>query len=391
MPDLFGLLSAHLAHTWKPQRTPELRRKYRCRCGRAVFFRNSVCLACKTPLGFWTGTLRLHPLRDGPSPGSWLLHGSGSDTPPLRRCVNFDAVGCNWLLTDDESNAHQGLCRACRLNRTIPDLADADNRRWWRSIEIAKRRLVSELLGLSLVVRSKVTEDAEHGLMFDFLRSPPGGPAVMTGHADGLITLNVEEADDARREHIRTAMCEPYRALLGHLRHEVGHYYWDRLVRDGPWLEPFRQRFGDERTDYGGALKTHYAQGPAIDWPQRCVTSYAASHPWEDWAETFAHYLHMIDTVQTALSYGLEADDVEVEVEPYGTDALDEPDDPGSARFLGFVNAWLELTMMVNELSRSMGQPDFYPFVLSRPAVAKLHFVHRVISAGAREPLASVK
>ena len=383
MPGLFEALSASLAQVWKPQRVPELRRNYRCTCGRPVFFRNSVCLACKTPLGFSPETLHLHALQSGPLPGSWQLHGAEADSPPLRRCANFDPVGCNWLLPEDESAAHEGLCRACRLNRTIPDIGDADNQRWWRAIEIAKRRLVSQLLGLSLPVRSKLTEDTEHGLMFDFLRSPAGGPPVMTGHAEGLITLNVEEADDVRREQIRNALHEPYRALLGHLRHEVGHYYWDRLVRDDRWIDLFRQRFGDERADYGEALKKHYEQGPPADWPQRHVSAYAASHPWEDWAETWAYYLHMIDTVETALSYGLEADDVEVEVEPYGADALDAPDDPTAERFLEFVNAWLELTTMVNELSRSMGEPDFYPFVLSRPAVAKLHFIHRVVESAA--------
>ena len=383
MPSLFEALSASLAQVWKPQRVPELRRNYRCTCGRPVFFRNSVCLACKTPLGFSPETLHLHALQSGPLPGSWQLHGAEADSPPLRRCANFDPVGCNWLLPEDGSAAHEGLCRACRLNRTIPDIGDADNQRWWRAIEIAKRRLVSQLLGLSLPVRSKLTEDTEHGLMFDFLRSPAGGPPVMTGHAEGLITLNVEEADDVRREQIRNALHEPYRALLGHLRHEVGHYYWDRLVRDDRWIDLFRQRFGDERADYGEALKKHYEQGPPADWPQRHVSAYAASHPWEDWAETWAHYLHMIDTVETALSYGLEADDVEVEVEPYGADALDAPDDPTAERFLEFVNAWLELTTMVNELSRSMGEPDFYPFVLSRPAVAKLHFIHRVVESAA--------
>ena len=383
MPSLFEALSASLAQVWKPQRVPELRRNYRCLCGRPVFFRNSVCLACKTPLGFSPETLHLHPLQSGPLPGSWQLHGAEADSPPLRRCANFDPVGCNWLLPEDESAAHEGLCRACRLNRTIPDIGDADNQRWWRAIEIAKRRLVSQLLGLSLPVRSKLTEDTERGLMFDFLRSPHGGPPVMTGHAEGLITLNVEEADDVRREQIRNALHEPYRALLGHLRHEVGHYYWDRLVRQDRWIDLFRQRFGDERADYGEALKKHYEQGPPPDWPQRYVSAYAASHPWEDWAETWAHYLHMIDTVETALSYGLEADDVEVEVEPYGADVLDAPDDPSAERFLDFINAWLELTTMVNELSRSMGEPDFYPFVLSLPAVTKLHFVHRVVDAAA--------
>jgi hypothetical protein len=208
---------------------------------------------------------------------------------------------------------------------------------------------------------------------------------VLTGHHRGLITLNIEEADDAKREQVRTALREPHRTLLGHLRHEVGHYYWDRLIAGTPWVEPFRKRFGDERADYVEALKRNYKLGPAEDWSQRCVSAYASMHPWEDWAETWAHYLHMLDTLDTALSFGLEGDDIEIEVEPYGENALDAVGDPDAPRFLSFVNAWLQLTALMNELSRSMGQYDFYPFVLSHQAVAKLHFVHRVVLTAPRE------
>src|SRR4030095_2036535 len=140
--------------------------------------------------------------------------------------------------------------------------------------EIAKRRLVSELLSFGLPVRSKVEEDPERGVMFDFLRSPPGGPRVLTGHASGLITLNVEEADDAKREQIKHQLHEPYRTLLGHFRHEVGHYYWDRLVWNTRCLEPFRQLFGDERASYAEALQRNYEQGPPADWANSYVSSY---------------------------------------------------------------------------------------------------------------------
>lgn len=376
MPSLFEALSASLAQVWKPQRVPELRRNYRCTCGRPVFFRNSVCLACKTPLGFSPETLHLHALQSGPLPGSWQLHDAEADSPPLRRCANFDPVGCNWLLPEDESAAHEGLCRACRLNRTIPDIGDADNQRWWRAIEIAKRRLVSQLLGLSLPVRSKLTEDTEHGLMFDFLRSPAGGPPVMTGHAEGLITLNVEEADDVRREQIRNALHEPYRALLGHLRHEVGHYYWDRLVRDDRWIDLFRQRFGDERADYGEALKKHYEQGPPADWPQRHVSAYAASHPWEDWAETWAQYLHIIDALETVHACGLEL-------------TPPRPEDPSLAQGTHFgatgsfdqiLSRWFPLSYVLNNLHRSLGMPDGYQLSLAATVLDKLRFVHEVVT-----------
>ena len=150
----------------------------------------------------------------------------------------------------------------------------------------------------------------------------------------GLITINVEEADDAKREQIRHAMREPYRTLLGHFRHEVGHYYWDRLIWDSKWLEPFRQLFGDERASYAEALKRNYEQGPPADWALSYISSYATMHPWEDWAETWAHYMHVVDSLATAMGFGLDAEDIEGDIEPFGPDALYAPDDPNATRFL---------------------------------------------------------
>lgn len=355
-------------------RAKRLARSYRCRCGNHVFFRNTQCLQCDAKLGFLPDTGQLVALDPGPRAGTWTTAGRGD---VMKFCANRNSpAACNWMLYAANPHAH---CIACRLNRTIPNLDDADNARYWSRIEVAKRRLVSQLLALGLPVRSKLHDDPEHGLMFDFLRAPPGGPQVMTGHASGLITINVEEADDAKREQIRHAMREPYRTLLGHFRHEVGHYYWDRLVWDTKWLEPFRQLFGDERASYAEALKRNYEQGPPADWAQGYISSYATMHPWEDWAETWAHYLHAVDSLTTAMGFGLDAEDIEAEIEPFGRDALYAPDDPNATRFLELLNGWTEMTVVLNELARSMGQPDFYPFVMSKPAVAKLQFVQMVV------------
>ena len=250
----------------------------------------------------------------------------------------------------------------------------------WNRLEGAKRRLVSSLLALNLPVDSRVDQDTQRGLTFDFLSSPAEGPRVLTGHADGIITINIEEANDSARERIREELREPYRTLLGHLRHEAGHYYWDRLLAGSPWIDDFRTLFGDERQDYAAALQRNYQQGPSPGWEQQHVSAYASVHPWEDWAETWAHYLHMVDTLDTALSFGLDIRKLEMEIEPFSREALFRPNDLGAKRFLSFLNAWIELSAVLNELSRSMGQPDLYPFALPRPAVAKLHFIHLVIA-----------
>ena len=208
----------------------------------------------------------------------------------------------------------------------------------------------------------------------------------MTGHANGLITINVEEADDAKREHMRFQMHEPYRTLVGHFRHEVGHYYWDRLIWNTAWLEPFRQIFGDERASYAEALKRNYEQGPPADWATSYVSSYATMHPWEDWAETWAHYLHMADSLGTAMGFGIDATNLQCDIEPFSRDALYAPDDPQADGLLALLNGWIEIVMVLNEMAHSMGQPDFYPFVMCKPVVAKLHFIHLVVADARTRP-----
>ncbi|MFA9439623.1 putative zinc-binding metallopeptidase [Uliginosibacterium sp. sgz301328] len=363
---------------------PALRRAWRCTCGQPVFFRNSQCLACGRALGYEPNSGLLSTIEPADDDGGWRL---AADTSPriYRRCANLDTpAACNWLVEPefaDLGDESDGLCMACRLNDTIPDLGNADNGVLWGRIEQAKRRLVSQLITLGLPVASRLREDPANGLMFEFLRTLDNAPPVVTGHSAGVITINVLEADDVERERMRTALREPYRTLLGHLRHEVGHYYWDRLVADTAWHQPFRALFGDERQDYAEALNHHYEAGPPADWPQHFVSAYASVHPWEDWAETWAHYLHMIDSLATANSFGLDADYLDLQRADFTAADIgaDPPEEADS--FLHLLASWLRLTGVMNELCRSMGQPDFYPFVLPASVARKLYFVDRIIGS----------
>ncbi|MCF5164252.1 hypothetical protein GIW45_09240 [Pseudomonas congelans] len=348
---------------------------WQCTCGQSVFFPNTQCLACSAALGYLPEQGRVATLEAGPDSTTWRL----SDEPGAglyRRCANLGTpAACNWLFP--EHNAGE-FCVACSLNRTIPDLSVVENGERWRKVETAKRRLVAQLISLGLQVIPK-TVDEETGLAFDFVGVDLEGNLPTTGHANGLITLNIEEADDAHREAMRVQMHEPYRTLLGHFRHEVGHYYWDRLIASTHWQDSYRNLFGDERASYADALDHHYKNGAPDDWQESFVSAYATMHPWEDWAETWAHYLHMMDAVDTALGFGMSARDMELDYQPFPLEVLYDPQHPGGPAFLSFVNAWIELASMLNELSRSMGQPDFYPFVLPPAVIAKLHFIHLVI------------
>ena len=380
-PTLFDDLQGHEYNVGYDDGLPHLQRTYTCRCGSQLFFRNSFCLNCHTALGYDPVVGKVLPLDNGSDPNTWVLADKyvAGKTALYWRCANLNtAAACNWLIPISGLQNPPSLCVSCRLNRTIPNLGIAENRALWASIEQAKRRVISALIALGLPVVSKVTEDPQRGLAFDILRSPDQGPRVLTGHEDGLITLNIEEADDVTRERIRKQMHEPYRTLVGHLRHEVGHYYWDRLVMNTPNIDPYRNLFGDERASYEEALKRNYEQGPRPDWRATYVSSYASIHPWEDWAETWAHYMHMLDTLSTALSFGLSAQSVEMPFVPFTAAALWEPG-ADKESFLALLNSWLKLTAVLNELCRSMGQPDFYPFTLPAATVRKLHFIHTVI------------
>jgi hypothetical protein len=373
--NLFDSVLEALSLRWKARHQPRSKRAFRCECGTPVFFLNSQCLKCRAPLGYEPVIGDLRTLHPGAVPATWRPVGDDI-ARDYRRCANFDSpAGCNWLVAAEDSEA---FCHACRLNRTIPDLDGDDNRRHWRVIEAAKRRLVSQLLALDLPVVSK-NRDPERGLAFDLLRSPESGPRVLAGHANGLITINIEEADDAIRERIRADLHEPYRTLLGHFRHEIGHYYWDRLIWGSRWLEPFRALFGDERADYAEALNANYENGPPADWSMRHISAYASAHPWEDWAETWAHYLHIVDSLDTAMAHGLDADDLDLDIEPFTRADLYDPEDPNADRALLFFNSWIEMVAVLNEMARSLGQPDFYPFVMPREVVKKIHFISLVI------------
>ena len=325
-------------------------------CAEVSYFENSQCVHCQTQLGF-----------DASSAGIVAVESLES------RCANYADAGCNWLAEEPG-----GLCLCCSLNRTIPNKGDPEAVAGWQKIEAAKRRLIYELLDLKLPVQSKIQSPT--GLAFDLLMPQEGAP-VTTGHAGGVITLNVKEADSPFREQLRLSLGEPYRTLLGHLRHEVGHYYWDLLVapsEDG--LARFREVFGDERDSYDEALSRHYSTGAPADWASHCVSAYASMHPWEDWAETWAHYLHMVDAVDTGRAYGVQ---LRPRVDPStgaDTEKLRLPTASGD-RFDAMMGYWYPLTFALNGLNRSMGHVDWYPFVLSPSAIAKLRFVHEVVAA----------
>lgn len=343
-------------------------------CGQLLYFENTRCERCGHPLGYLPERSVLSAL--APEGGGWWRPLAALEQP-VRFCANAAHQACNWLVPAAGPNA---FCSACRLNRTIPDLGVAENLQRWQRLEAAKRRLVYGLLRLQLPLVGRL-EEPQTGLAFDFLAGAASGSAgrsgIITGHDHGLITIDIAEADDAQRERHRQDMAEPFRTLLGHFRHEVGHYYWDRLVRYGLWLDAFRSLFGDERQDYPASLRAYYWAGPRIDWQQHFVSSYASTHPWEDFAETWAHYLHIVDALETAYAFGLRicpragrdpALSVSIDFDPY------QQND-----FNALVRAWLPLTYAVNSLNHSVGQPDLYPFVLAPAVIGKLRFIHGLI------------
>jgi hypothetical protein len=349
-------------------------------CGQVLYFENRRCEKCQSPLGFEATRRQLLPLQAEAGGATFRLYGEVEGLT-YTYCANHEHGVCNWLVPTGSSTP---FCPACALNRTIPDLSQPGYLGRWRSLEAAKHRLVYSLLCLHLPVVSKAVYP-ERGLQFDFKADEGPAQRVLTGHDNGLITINIAEADAIEREQARQSMNEVYRTLLGHFRHEVGHYYWDRLIADAPPLKEYRQLFGDERADYAEALQKHYAKGPAPDWSQHFISAYASSHPWEDWAETWAHYLHILDTLQTAHAFGLRLDPLDTTPEQGLRAAIQDPYQ--QADFEKIMAMWLPLTFAMNSLNRSMGQPDPYPFIISPAVVSKLAFIHKV--AGGRAGLAS--
>lgn len=311
-------------------------------CESAVYFDSEFCLQCNQTMLF--------------DPDLRLMVAGQEE----RLCLNGVQHGvCNWLADNPGE-----FCLACRSNLIIPDLSVADNHLRWKEIEAAKRRLYYSLLSLHL--GHHLMPQAVPPLNFEF-KASVAGDEVITGQDEGLITLDIAEAEDATRTQRRAQLGEDYRTVLGHLRHEVGHFFWMVLVRDARQEAAFRTLFGDERSDYGEALAAHYANGAPSDWSDSHISAYASSHPHEDWAESFAHYLHIYDTLETARARNM----------------IDEVLDP-SVEFDAWIASWLALSIDLNLLARSIGYRDLYPFVLTPRIIEKLQFVHTAISSAGR-------
>lgn len=330
-------------------------------CNNPVYFENTKCEACQSALGYEPeSSTMLSMLNDG---NSGIFSNQDKN---FQLCENEQYAACNWLVAIDE---HSSLCQACQLNRTIPNLSLDKNLNEWRNLEQAKHRLIYALKRFGLPIEPKT--DTYNGIAFDFLSTDgkiEDDQSFKTGHYNGVITINIKEADNIHREQMKKQMEEPYRTLIGHFRHEIGHYYWIRLIHpNSNYLEDFRNLFGDDRADYSDALKKYY-QSNKNDWPNFYISHYASAHPWEDWAETWAHYFHLVDMLDTATSVGLlEASSPKV------SDAYSEDN------FEHIFKSIVPLSIAINSLNRSMGQPDIYPFVISEIVQKKLAFVHQII------------
>ena len=335
-------------------------------CDHAIYFENNTCDNCGHITGFRDKNRKMYSF----DPESEFLI-SYYKNVEYKFCKNKEHNVCNWLLKKSDP---EDYCNACLLNRTIPNLADLDNFEKWQELEVAKHRLVYQLQKIGLAIPSKMRDI--NGLCFDFV-AQQNNPNLMTGHANGVITILLREADSVLREQMRKQFLEPYRTLIGHLRHEVGHYFWDRLIYTDPnALEEFRVVFGDERVNYGEALQLYYKVGAPSKWETSFISKYATSHAWEDWAETWAHYFHIMGMVESAYFFGLNVKPrgkknelkAKASFDPYTIEDFDI-----------IINTCVPLSFAVNSINRAMGVPDVYPFTITQPVIEKLKFIHRLL------------
>jgi hypothetical protein len=347
---------------------------FRCdHCSHLLYFEKTRCERCGRTLGYEPEANALCSLDGGPD--VWTA--PFLDDRAFVFCANADHGACNWLVP--YAPGTDPYCKACRHNELVPTVNDASTLEHWQVIERAKKRLVYSLLRLRLPLATR-NEDPVHGLSFRFLDEMSAPSPVMTGHESGIITIALAEADDAAREYRRTQFNEPYRTLLGHFRHEVGHHYWDILIGPNPAnLHEFRRLFGDETPPYDAALQAYYASGAPADWQDHFISAYATAHPWEDFAETFAHYLHVVDTTEMATAFGVRlrpAVDTRGELtawldfDPYAVSKIED-----------LIDNWVPLSSLINNLNRAVGQHDAYPFVLTPDVIEKLAFIAKVIRA----------
>ncbi|MCP5242290.1 MAG: putative zinc-binding metallopeptidase [Burkholderiales bacterium] len=361
---------------------------FRCDCGNYLYFENSQCLACGRMAGYLPDERKLSTLEPW-AENIWL---ATSNRQSYRQCKNWlDYDVCNWMVLERDEHV---LCVSCRLNQLIPNLAEPQNVTLWYRVEQAKRRLLYTLYNLNLPVVGRA-QDPEGGLCFEFLQdinvrgefdnTVTTNQSVVTGHHSGKITINLREADHSARIEMRDKMNERYRTLLGHFRHEAGHYYWNRLIEGTSRIDYFRELFGDERNNYQQALNDYYKFGPPSSWQEQWVSTYASSHPWEDWAETWAHYLHIVDTVETAHDFGFRIQGCDISLPQAGVQMGN--DYSTSVVFDTLLDDWRRLSVALNALNRSMGLDDAYPFVISGVVLNKLRFIHQTVIQVNRQSL----
>lgn len=337
-------------------------RIFRCdRCGSALAFAALTCPLCGIDVGYVPDQLAMRSL-EAITPAA-QYHVAGDDRPHWR-CLNA-AWGCNWMLPVGSGP----WCRSCATTRGRPDEGRPASIDAWMAAEAAKRRVIHQLdeLALTFEIRSPATPD---GLAFDFVHVPSAGG--ITGHLDGVVTLDLAEVDEHHRGLLRRDLDETYRTVIGHLRHEIGHYFWGRLVGQSDDLEQFRVLFGNERSDYAEAIERHYAPGERAWDTTRFVTAYASVHPSEDWAETFAHYLHILDATGTALAHEVAP--------PAARDAAAERV-LQAMEFSEILDIWRPINAAIGAIAESLGTPDPYPFDPTGVVVDKLAFVHRQITS----------
>lgn len=329
-------------------------------CGAWVEFEDTVCLACRTEIAY-----------DLDADDIVIAAGRAL-------CRFRGTLRCSWVADADGA----GACASCVLTTVRPATYTKRVLAELVVAEYAKRRLIRQLRHLILPI---VRRRNGIGLTFELLASSQQGEKVVIGHVNGIITVDLDESNDAHREALKARLGEPYRTMLGHFRHEIGHYYWQSLVFGTDRIEGFRERFGDERVDYGMALDAHYGDGANADWQREHISQYATTHPWEDFAETFAHYLHIADALETTDSVGIAVDG------PTGRipDSLAETIHSRGAAVIArlempeVLRRWHGFSLALNAVNRSIGKDDLYPFVITPRIAEKLAWVHELVRGSA--------
>tara|TARA_R110001599_G_scaffold76833_2_gene209845 strand:+ start:1279 stop:2454 length:1176 start_codon:yes stop_codon:yes gene_type:complete len=370
--------------------------KCSCKDNQILFFESSSCVACKRVVGLNDNFDKVEPYEFDEENGQYF-----KPKQPLIRYQKCDnnaefkvcsgMVNLNTFVPVPDKD--EVLCFACRFNETIPDLSIVEHIPLWKKMEIAKRRALFTLKALSLPLQT-IAQNPEDGLSFDFttdrdvndhfVSKLQGQEAVFTGHNCGHITINLAEANDVARSHTKLAMGERYRTLLGHFRHELGHYYFDRLIAGSPEKHALcKKYFGDDELDYQASLKRHYKDGAPENWRENFISEYATMHPYEDWAETWAHYMHIMDTLETAKNFSITGSTQGRAADKEEVGELNLPQDAyffsSQTSITSILDTWMDFAIILNSLNRSMGMNDAYPFVLTQAVRTKLSFIHHAI------------